>query len=93
LVSRWLATNPDILLLDDPTKGIDIQAKQDLYALMAALCEEGASIIFYSSEDAELLANADRILVFNSGLIVQELRGDRMNEFNLYSAALATGGN
>jgi ribose transport system ATP-binding protein len=92
LVSRWLAINPEILLLDDPTKGIDIQAKQDLYALMAGLCEEGASIIFYSSEDAELLANADRILVFNSGQIVQELRGDRMNEFNLYSAALATAG-
>ena len=89
LVSRWLATKPRILLLDDPTKGIDIPAKEDLYALLSELCSDGASVILYSSEDAELLANADRILVFNSGHVVKELKGEQMTEFNLYSAALA----
>ena len=68
----------------------DIRAKEDLYALLSELCLAGASVILYSSEDAELLANADRILVFNSGRVVNELKGEQMNEFNLYSAALAT---
>ena len=89
LVSRWLATKPRILLLDDPTKGIDIPAKEDLYALLSELCSDGASVILYSSEDAELLANADRILVFNSGHVTKELKDEEMTEFNLYSAALA----
>ncbi len=90
LVSRWLATGPEVLLLDDPTKGIDVRAKEDLYELMARLCAEGAAIILYSSEDLELLANADRVLVFNSGQAVDELRDGRMTEYHLYAAALAS---
>jgi ribose transport system ATP-binding protein len=91
VIGRWLARSPSILLLDDPTKGIDLETKHDLYGIMDELCAEGVSIILYSSEDAELLGNADRILVFNSGRIVRELAGPDANEFALYEAAYAAG--
>lgn len=87
VIGRWLAVKPRILLLDDPTKGIDLEAKSDLYQIMRELAGEGVSILLYSSEDAELLGLADRILVFNGGRIVRTLAGDDMNAFNLYQAA------
>ncbi len=90
VLGRALATAPRVLLLDDPTKGIDIQAKRDLFARIAELRRAGTAVILYSSEDAELLDHASRILVFNSGRITEELHADRINEFNLYAAALAT---
>ena len=89
IVGRWLVTAPRILLLDDPTKGIDIQAKRDLYALLEELCADGAAVILYSSEDVELLGNADRVLVFNSGRVVAELAGEQLTERHLNAAALA----
>jgi ribose transport system ATP-binding protein len=88
ILGRALAAQPRIFLLDDPTKGIDVEAKRDLYELIAEIRREGAAVILYSSEDAELLENADRVLVFNGGRIVEEIGGDRLTEFNLYSAAL-----
>lgn len=87
VIGRWLTIQPRILLMDDPTKGIDLQAKADLYAIMRELAAEGVSIILYSSEDTELLGIADRILVFNSGRIVQALQGEQMTAFKLYQAA------
>lgn len=87
IIGRWLTTRPRILLLDDPTKGIDLQSKTDLYQIMRDLAAEGVSVILYSSEDAELLGVADRILVFNGGRIVQQLAGRQMTAFNLYQAA------
>ena len=87
VIGRWLAIQPDILLMDDPTKGIDLHSKADLYQIMKELAAEGVSIILYSSEDAELLGIADRILVFNGGRIVQQLEGEQMTAFNLYQAA------
>ena len=88
ILGRALAAAPRILLLDDPTKGIDVRSKEDLYALMRELGAQGAAVILYSSEDHELLENADRVLVFNGGQVVEELAGDRLTEFHLYSAAL-----
>jgi ribose transport system ATP-binding protein len=87
VIGRWLAIQPNILLMDDPTKGIDLHSKTDLYQIMRELVAEGVSIILYSSEDAELLGIADRILVFNGGRIVQQLAGRQMTAFNLYQAA------
>ncbi len=92
VIARWLATDPAVLLLDDPTKGIDIQTKDDLYATMDELCDHGVSILLHSSDDEELLAVADRVLVFNGGRIVAELSGEERNRFALYRAAYATGG-
>ncbi len=87
VIGRWLTIQPSILLMDDPTKGIDLHSKTDLYQIMREFVAEGVSIILYSSEDAELLGIADRILVFNGGHIVQKLEGQQMTAFNLYQAA------
>lgn len=91
VIGRWLMTDPDLLLLDDPTKGIDVQTKNEFYHILRQLCAEGMSVIWNSSDDAELLANADRILVFSEGKMVDELTGDRLNEYELYKAALDSG--
>lgn len=90
VVGRALATNPNVLLLDDPTKGIDVRAKRDLFDLLRELCASGMAVLLYSSEDAELLENSDRILVFNSGSVVDILEGGRMTEFELNQSALRT---
>jgi ribose transport system ATP-binding protein len=87
VIARWLIDRPDVLLLDDPTKGVDLSAKNDLFSLIRKLAAEGLGIVLYSSEDAELLANADRILVFNGGQVTRELAGDERTRFNLYRAA------
>ncbi len=67
LFSKWLLKNPEILFLDDPTRGIDIGAKQDIYAIVEELAAEGKGILFVSSELGELLDNCDRILVLCEG--------------------------
>lgn len=87
VIARWLIDKPDVLLLDDPTKGIDLSAKADLYALIGKLAAEGMGIVLYSSDDAELLANAHRILVFNGGRVTRTLEGADRTQFNLYQAA------
>lgn len=87
VIARWLIDRPAVLLLDDPTKGIDLSAKADLFSLIRKLAEEGMGIVLYASEDAELLDNADRILVFNGGAIRRELTGAARTRFNLYQAA------
>ncbi|HXV31739.1 MAG TPA: sugar ABC transporter ATP-binding protein [Sinorhizobium sp.] len=87
IIARWLVDRPDVLLLDDPTKGIDLSAKADLFALIRQLAAEGLGILLYSSEDAELLGNANRILVFNGGSVSRELTGTERTRYNLYQAA------
>ncbi len=67
ILGRWLLTNPKVLLLDDPTRGIDVGAKAELYRLIQTLCSEGLSVIVTSSEMPELLALCDRIMVLNEG--------------------------
>jgi ribose transport system ATP-binding protein len=91
VIGRWLATRPQVLLLDDPTKGIDIQTKMDLYATLDDLCDQGVSIMLYSSDDEELLAISDRVLVFNAGRVVAELTGEQRTQFELYRAAYDAG--
>ncbi|MDE1157133.1 MAG: sugar ABC transporter ATP-binding protein [Neorhizobium sp.] len=86
-IARWLATAPKLLLLDDPTKGIDLGAKADLFALMRQQADAGATIIFYSSEDSEIIDYADRVLVFNGGRISAELKGTDMTSVNITRAA------
>lgn len=73
LVSKWLATNPDILILDEPTRGIDIGSKSEIYHLMGDLVQKGVAIIFISSEIEEIINLSDRIMVMNGGKIFGEL--------------------
>ena len=86
-IARWLATHPKVLLLDDPTKGIDLGAKADLFALIRELADKGVAIILYSSEETELLDNCDRVAVFNGGSVVTELAGTTLDSFHLTRAA------
>ncbi len=67
ILGRWLLTRPKVLLLDDPTRGIDVGAKAELYGLIQSLCREGLSVIVTSSEMPELLALCDRIMVLSEG--------------------------
>ncbi len=73
LVSRWLATVPDILILDEPTRGIDVGTKAEFYRIMSELAQRGKAIILVSSEMPEILAMADRIVVMHEGRKVGEI--------------------
>ena len=72
MISRWLATNPDILILDEPTRGVDVGAKSEIYAIMNQLVKEGMAIIMVSSEWQEVFALSDRVIVMRHGRIVHE---------------------
>ena len=80
LLARWLETNPDILILDEPTRGIDVGAKYEIYSIIAQLAAEGKSIIMISSELNELLGMADRIMVMCDGRKTGELCRDDFSE-------------
>ena len=72
IFGRWMLTNPDVLLLDDPTRGIDVGAKYEIYELIQSLAKQGKSIIMVSSKMPELLGTCNRILVMSAGQIAGE---------------------
>lgn len=73
IISRWLANNPDVLIMDEPTRGIDVGAKYEIYQIMIDLAKQGKGIIMISSEMAELIGMSDRILVMCNGKITGEI--------------------
>ena len=82
-IAKWLNANSDILLFDEPTKGIDVGSKNEIYKLIRDLADSGKSIIFISSELPEILNLSDRILVFKDGRIVKELKNsEEVKEFD-----------
>lgn len=89
VIGKWLAMKPGVLLLDEPTRGIDIGAKQEIYALMEELAEQGVAILFVSSEMEEVLGMADRVLVMHEGQLTGELSRSEMSEEAIMN--LATG--
>ena len=90
IIGRWLLTRPRILLLDDPTRGIDVGAKAELYQLIDRLCREGMAVILTSSELPELLTLSDRILVLAEGRLMAEFARADATEQKIMEAA--TGG-
>ncbi len=80
VIAKWLATTPKILIVDEPTRGIDVGAKAEMHVLLNDLAKQGVSIIMISSELPEVLAMSDRILVMHEGAIVAELDGRATNE-------------
>ena len=70
ILSRWLSSKKVILLMDEPTRGVDVLAKTEMYRLMNALSREGISILFSSSDVSEVLSIADRLAILNSGRLV-----------------------
>ncbi len=88
VIGKWLLRDPKLLLLDDPTKGVDVGTKAEFYRLLARLCAEGTAILFYSSDDEELLGLCDRVLVMHDGVIRSELQGASLTKANLVAASL-----
>jgi ribose transport system ATP-binding protein len=88
VLGKWLVRKPRLLLLDDPTKGVDVGTKAEIYALLTQLCDEGKTILFYSSDDEELIGLCDRVLVLHDGLIRTELSGPSLTKENLVAASL-----
>ncbi|PWV57431.1 sugar ABC transporter ATP-binding protein [Nocardiopsis sp. L17-MgMaSL7] len=91
LLARWLALNPRVLLLDEPTRGIDVGAKAEVQRLVDELAEEGLGVLLVSSDLEELVEGADRVVVLRDGAVVGELVGDEVTEDSLL-AAIARGG-
>ena len=89
VLGRWLARRPKVLILDEPTRGIDVGAKAEIYRLIADLAGEGFALLVISSEMPELLGLADRILVMARGRVVAELPRDEANEQRILSLAMA----
>ena len=92
VLGKWLLTKPGIILLNDPTRGIDVGTKQEIYRLMRQLADQGTAILFYSTDYAELIGCCDRVLILYGGRITRELQGADLNEHELVSAALNVGG-
>jgi len=88
VLSKWLATNPSILLLDEPTRGIDINAKNEIYKLILKLAASGMGILMISSELPEIMAVADRILVMAEGSLTAEFDNQGLSEDQILRAAI-----
>lgn len=88
VIGKWLLTDATIYLLHDPTRGIDVGTKQEIYQLIRKLADNGAGILFFSTELSELVGMCDRVLVLYEGRIFRELSGADIQEENIVSAAL-----
>jgi ribose transport system ATP-binding protein len=88
VIGKWLMTGPRIILLNDPTRGIDVGTKQELYQLLRDLAAEGAAILFYTTDYDELIGCCDRVLILYDGGITNVLEGEAINETNIVASAL-----
>ena len=88
LLAKWMFANPDVLILDEPTRGIDVGAKYEIYCIMNNLVAEGKSVIMISSEMPEILGMCDRIYVMNEGKMVAELDGKEATQEKIMSHIL-----
>jgi ABC-type sugar transport system ATPase subunit len=86
VIARWLAADPRVLLLNDPTRGIDIGAKRDLYALLAGLAREGLAVVMLSTEVEEHIELMDRVLVFREHELFREINRESLSRQALVSS-------
>ena len=87
-IAKWLLGAARVFLLYDPTRGIDVATKQEIYALMRSLADSGIGLLFFSTDLSEIVNMCDRALVMYEGQVVRELSGADLTETNLVSAAL-----
>ncbi len=87
VIAKWLLCNPDILILDEPTRGIDIGTKAEIHKIMTLLAKEGKAIIMISSEMPEILGMSDRVIVLNEGEITGEFRRKELNQEKIMACA------
>jgi rhamnose transport system ATP-binding protein len=87
VLAKWLATEPKLLILDEPTRGIDVGTKAEVHRLMSELARRGLAVLMISSELPEVLGMADRVLVMREGRLTSELRRDEADEERVMRAA------
>ena len=88
LFGRWVMTNPKVLMMEEPTRGVDVGAKAEIYRIINEQAARGVAIILVSSDLPELVAMSDRLLVMRRGGVVAELTGDNLTEHTLLEHAL-----
>ena len=88
VIGKWLLDEPKLLLLDDPTKGVDVNSKAEFYHLLARLQAKGTTILFNSSDDAELLGLCQRVIVMQDGRVTARLEGATLDRQNLVAASM-----
>ena len=91
VIGKWLLREPTLLLLNDPTKGVDVGSKGEFYALLDELRKQGTAILFYSSDDEELLGLCDRVLVLQDGRVTASLEGESLTRSSLVAASMGAG--
>ena len=89
MIGRWLARRPKVLILDEPTRGVDVGARAEIHRLVRRLAEDGMAVLAISSEPDELPDLCDRVLVMAEGRIVKELRGAAVTRANVVAASYA----
>ena len=89
VIAKWLANNPDILILDEPTRGIDVGAKKEIHQLMSDLANQGVAIIMISSELPEVLGMSDRVVVMHEGRIKGELDRSEADQVSIMKMAVS----
>jgi len=90
LLARWLATQPAVIILDEPTRGIDIGAKQEIEQLIARLRADGLAVLFISSEIDEVVRNCSRVLVLRERRLTGEIAGADINSEKLMQLMAGT---
>ena len=88
VIAKWLLTDAHLILLNDPTRGIDVGTKQEIYKLLRKLADSGKGVLFYSTDFAELAGCCDRVVILYEGRIARELAGDALTEPKILAAAL-----
>jgi ribose transport system ATP-binding protein len=88
VVGKWLAMESKVLLLNDPTKGVDVGTRENIYAILSKLTRQGTSILMYASDTDELIENCDRVLIVFEGRIIKEIAGEDITEENLLVSSL-----
>jgi ribose transport system ATP-binding protein len=88
VIAKWLLTEARLILLNDPTRGIDVGRKQQIYRLLRKLADGGTGILLYTTDYAELIGCCDRVVMLYGGRVVRELQGDELSESNILAASL-----
>ena len=88
VVGKWLALSPEVLLLNDPTKGVDVSTRENVYSIISGLTAKGTSVLLYASDNEELIDNCDRVLIVFEGKIVKEISGEDINEQKIVVSSL-----
>jgi ribose transport system ATP-binding protein len=88
VIAKWLMTDARIVLLNDPTRGIDVGTKQEMYQLLRELADAGTAILFYTTDYDELIGCCDRVEILYGGRIIRQLEGAALTERNIVASSL-----